>query len=79
MTALLAMLGPLPMALSHGIGSEVQKPLAVVIIGGLVSDTLLTLIVFLPTLYLIIEEWAGRRKRKESEVIGRPTSAAPVS
>jgi cobalt-zinc-cadmium resistance protein CzcA len=78
MTALLAMLGPLPMALSHGIGSEVQKPLAVVIIGGLVSATLLTLIV-LPTLYLIIEEWAGRRKRKESEVIGRPTSAAPVS
>jgi heavy metal efflux system protein len=78
MTALLAMLGPLPMALSHGIGSEVQKPLAVVIIGGLVSVTLLTLIV-LPTLYLIIEEWAGRRKLKESEVIGRPTSPAPVS
>src|SRR5262249_16950353 len=37
MTALLAMLGLAPMALSHGIGSEVQKPLAVVIIGGLVS------------------------------------------
>ena len=52
MTALLAMLGLLPMALSHGIGSETQKPLAVVIIGGLVSATLLTLIV-LPTLYFI--------------------------
>ena len=51
MTALLAMLGLLPMALSHGIGSEVQRPLAVVIIGGLVSATLLTLIV-LPTLYV---------------------------
>jgi len=59
MTALLAMLGLLPMALSHGIGSEVQKPLAVVIIGGLISATVLTLIV-LPTLYLVIEEW-GRR------------------
>ena len=54
MTALLAMLGLLPMALSKGIGSEVQKPLAVVIIGGLFSATLLTLIV-LPTLYLVFE------------------------
>jgi cobalt-zinc-cadmium resistance protein CzcA len=52
MTSLLAMLGLLPMALSHGIGSEVQRPLAVVIIGGLVSATMLTLIV-LPTLYLM--------------------------
>jgi len=52
MTALLAMLGLLPMALSHGIGSETQKPLAVVIIGGLISATLLTLFV-LPALYLI--------------------------
>ena len=54
MTALLAMLGLLPMALSHSIGSEVQKPLAVVVIGGLVSATLLTLLV-LPTLYLFVE------------------------
>jgi len=52
MTSMLAMLGLLPMALSHGIGSEVQRPLATVIIGGLVSATLLTLIV-LPTLYLM--------------------------
>ena len=52
MTALLAMLGLLPMALSHGIGSETQRPLAIVIIGGLVSATPLTLLV-LPTLYLL--------------------------
>jgi cobalt-zinc-cadmium resistance protein CzcA len=52
MTALLAMLGLMPMAMSHSIGSEVQKPLAVVVIGGLVSATLLTLLV-LPTLYLL--------------------------
>jgi cobalt-zinc-cadmium resistance protein CzcA len=51
MTALLAMLGLLPMALSHGIGAETQRPLAVVVIGGLVSATFLTLVV-LPTLYL---------------------------
>jgi len=57
MTALLAMLGLLPMALSHSIGSEVQKPLAVVVIGGLVSATVLTLLV-LPTLYYVIEERA---------------------
>src|SRR5438876_9906877 len=55
MTTLLAMLGLLPMALSHSIGSEVQKPLAVVVIGGLVSATLLTLLV-LPTLYLLVEQ-----------------------
>ena len=54
MTALLAILGLLPMALSHGIGSETQRPLAIVIIGGLVSATLLTLIL-LPTLYLVVE------------------------
>jgi cobalt-zinc-cadmium resistance protein CzcA len=54
MTALLAMLGLLPMALSRGIGSEVQKPLAVVIIGGLLSATVLTLLV-LPTLYVMFE------------------------
>ena len=59
MTALLAMLGLLPMALSHAIGSEVQKPLAVVVIGGLVSATLLTLLV-LPTLYYLVEQRAAR-------------------
>jgi cobalt-zinc-cadmium resistance protein CzcA len=56
MTALLAMLGLLPMALSTAIGSETQKPLAVVVIGGLLTATLLTLIV-LPTLYY----WVNRR------------------
>ena len=59
MTAMLAMLGLLPMALSHGIGSETQRPLAIVIIGGLVSATLLTLMV-LPTLYLVIERRADQ-------------------
>ena len=54
MTALLAMLGLLPMVLSHGIGSETQKPLAIVIIGGLVSATLLTL-VMLPSVFVLVE------------------------
>ena len=52
MTALLAMFGLLPMALSHAIGAETQRPLAVVVIGGLVSATILTLFV-LPTLYCV--------------------------
>ena len=56
MTGLLAMFGLLPMALSHGIGAETQRPLAVVVIGGLVSATLLTLLV-LPSVYL----WMAKR------------------
>ena len=62
MTALLASLGLLPMALSTAIGAETQRPLAIVIIGGLITATLLTLLV-LPTLYLWLhgsEDQAGR-------------------
>jgi len=54
MTALVASLGFVPMALSTSAGAEVQRPLATVVIGGLISSTLLTLVV-LPTLYA----WAG--------------------
>ena len=50
MTAAIAALGLIPMLLSHGVGSEVQRPLATVVVGGLVSSTLLTLFV-LPVLY----------------------------
>jgi cobalt-zinc-cadmium resistance protein CzcA len=50
MTALVASLGFVPMALNTGIGSEVQRPLATVVIGGIISSTLLTLLV-LPVLY----------------------------
>jgi len=52
MTALVASLGFVPMALATGTGAEVQRPLASVVIGGLVSSTLLTLVV-LPALYRI--------------------------
>jgi cobalt-zinc-cadmium resistance protein CzcA len=50
MTALVASLGFIPMALGHGAGAEVQRPLATVVIGGLVTSTLLTLLV-LPAIY----------------------------
>ncbi len=64
MTAMLAALGMLPMALSHDIGSETQRPLAIVIIGGLITACLLTLVV-LPALYVAVfeEKPADERKR----------------
>jgi cobalt-zinc-cadmium resistance protein CzcA len=54
MTALVASLGFLPMAFSTGVGAEVQRPLATVVIGGLISSTLLTLFV-VPTLYVTLK------------------------
>ena len=62
MTALVASLGFVPMALNTGIGSEVQRPLATVVIGGIVSSTVLTLVV-LPALYSIVH---GRRPISET-------------
>ncbi|MDQ1921519.1 efflux RND transporter permease subunit [Massilia pseudoviolaceinigra] len=59
MTALVASLGFVPMALATGTGAEVQRPLATVVIGGVLSSTLLTLLV-LPLLY----QWAHRRDAK---------------
>ena len=55
MTATVAMLGLIPFLFATGPGSEVQKPLAIVVIGGLITSTLLTLVV-LPTLYRYFEE-----------------------
>ena len=60
--ALVASLGFIPMALATGTGAEVQRPLATVVIGGIISSTLLTLLV-LPALY----QWAHR---KEEEIPG---------
>jgi len=55
MTALVAGVGFIPMAVSTSAGAEVQRPLATVVIGGLVSSTFLTLLV-LPTVYAWVEE-----------------------
>jgi cobalt-zinc-cadmium resistance protein CzcA len=71
MTALVALLGLIPLALAHGIGSEVQRPLALVVIGGLLTSTALTLIV-LPTLF----PWFDRPRPDSGTVMakadGRP-------
>ncbi len=63
MTALVASLGFIPMALSHGTGAEVQRPLATVVIGGLITSTLLTMFA-LPLIYSMIE---SRRKTAKTE------------
>lgn len=63
MTATVASLGFLPMALSNGAGAEVQRPLATVVIGGLVTSTLLTLLL-LPVLYVLLEKWSLRKTVK---------------
>ncbi len=55
MTSLVAMLGFIPMAFNTGLGAEVQRPLATVVIGGILTSTLLTLLL-LPTLYLMFEK-----------------------
>lgn len=65
MTALVASLGFVPMALAQGTGAEVQRPLATVVIGGLISSTLLTLLV-LPVLYI----WFERKDKVERHSSG---------
>ena len=62
MTALMASIGLLPAAISTGIGSESQKPLAVVIIGGLITATILTLLVF-PIIFCLF----NKSKREKLE------------
>ena len=59
MNASVAALGLLPAAIAHGVGSDVQRPLATVIVGGIVTATLLTLLV-LPSIYLLMESRAQR-------------------
>jgi heavy metal efflux system protein len=65
MTALVAIFGFVPMMISTGVGAEVQRPLASVVIGGLFSSTFLTLVV-LPILYLVFERFMELPAEKES-------------
>ena len=73
MTALMALLGLLPAALSTGIGSETQKPLAVVVIGGLLTATVLTLLIF-PLLFGL----AYRRLHQDDDAAAATTAHVPA-
>lgn len=66
MTASVAILGLVPMLLSSGVGAETQRPLATVVVGGLISSTLLTLIL-LPVMYEWLEDRAERKAQQEAE------------
>jgi heavy metal efflux system protein len=70
MTALLASLGLLPAALSHAIGSETQRPIAVVVVGGTLSSAVLTLVILPVTYY-----WATRLKER---LLGRAPALSPL-
>jgi heavy metal efflux system protein len=63
MTALMAMIGLMPAAISTGIGSETQKPLAVVVIGGLITSTILTLLI-LPAIYSLVFKFMHHRSSR---------------
>ena len=69
MTALLASLGLLPAAMSHAIGSETQRPIAVVVVGGTISAALLTLVVLPVTYYLAC--WVRERARARSPSVAQ--------
>ncbi|HQV04531.1 MULTISPECIES: CusA/CzcA family heavy metal efflux RND transporter [unclassified Novosphingobium] len=68
MTALVASLGFVPMALNVGAGSEVQRPLATVVIGGIISSTILTLLV-LPALYLLVHRQKDPRIAQQDKAV----------
>ena len=70
MTALVASLGFVPMALNVGAGAEVQRPLASVVIGGIISSTILTLIV-LPALYRLIHGREELHGMSNKEAVAR--------
>ena len=74
MTALMAAIGLLPAALSTGIGSETQKPLAIVVIGGLITSTILTLLI-MPVIYALVHKFIHKRSnRKFLKKIGAVSS-----
>ncbi len=78
MTALVASLGFVPMAIATGAGAEVQRPLATVVIGGIISSTFLTL-VLLPTFYEWIERRSERRRLEGTHALTADENLSPIS
>ena len=79
MTAVVPSLGFVPMAIAHGTGAEVQKPLAVVVIGGLISATILTLFV-LPALTAVVLKWRlGKKTSGQADLHENPRSPGSLA
>lgn len=78
MTAMMAAIGLLPAAKSTGIGSETQKPLAIVVIGGLVTSTLLTLLI-LPVIYRKMYRYTEKREKRKTERKNRARELASLN
>ena len=70
MTTLTTILGLIPMSLGIGEGAEVQAPMARVVIGGMITSTLITLL-FIPTIYTMIEERGEKERVRETEGLGQ--------
>jgi cobalt-zinc-cadmium resistance protein CzcA len=75
MTGLVPAIGFVPMALAHGTGAEVQKPLAMVVIGGLITATALTLLVLPAISRLILERTEKRRPETSDDLMPAPIPA----
>jgi cobalt-zinc-cadmium resistance protein CzcA len=74
MTAVVAALGLTPLIVATGPGSEIQRPLAMVVVGGLLSSTALTLLV-LPVLY----EWIEQRRERSARAVSTPDELTAVN
>jgi multidrug efflux pump subunit AcrB len=67
MTTLAAMLGGVPLAIGHGVGSELRRPLGIAIVGGLLISQLLTLFTT-PVVYLALDRFASRRRAEPQPI-----------
>jgi len=77
MTGFVPAIGFVPMALAHGTGAEVQKPLATVVIGGLIAATILTLLV-LPAISKVVLGWGERLAARREERVAAQGNTQPV-
>ncbi|MFN9391101.1 MAG: efflux RND transporter permease subunit, partial [Betaproteobacteria bacterium] len=77
MTAALTNIGLVPMLLTTGLGSEVQRPLATVVVFGVITATFLTML-FVPALYKLFEAGTGARREAAPEVAPLPDAATPA-
>jgi multidrug efflux pump len=78
MTTMAAMLGAVPLAFGHGVGSELRRPLGITIIGGLIFSQLLTLYTT-PVIYLYFDALAERIAAWRGRDRGQPPAPSPVS